>query len=412
MTARAPDDRSRGLSPGDPALRRLTAALFLAGLVTFAALYATQPLLPLLGAAFAKTPAETTLTVSAATISLGLALLFLGPVSDAHGRTNIIVASLFASSAVTLACAVAPTWHLLLALRALLGISVAGLPAVAVAYLREEVHPAAAGRATGTYIGGTALGGMAGRLVAGGIADVLDWRWALAGIGLLCLACAVAVRALLPASSHFIAQPLRPRELTQRTLRLLADPTQLALMSLSFCAMGAFVATFNAMGYRLEAPPYELSVGVAGLVFLVYALGSWSSTRAGRATDRRGPGTVAVVGLVINLAGIALAAMRPMSLIVAGLSLVTVGFFAAHAVASGWVAANSVRRGLGTGQAASLYLFAYYLGSSLAGTAAGSAWSAHGWTGVTWLTGSLVALASLAAVAASSREPRPSRIPG
>ncbi len=104
--------------------------------------------------------------------------------------------------------------------------------------------------------------------------------------------------------------------------------------------------------------------------------------------------------------------MRPLPLIVAGLSLVTVGFFAAHAVASGWVAANSVRRGLGTGQAASLYLFAYYLGSSLAGTAAGSAWSAHGWTGVTWLTGSLVALASLAAVAASSREPRPPRIPG
>lgn len=372
---------------------RASTALFLAGLVTFASLYATQPLLPLLGADFGRSPAETALTVSAATISLGIALVFLGPVSDAIGRTNIMLTSLFASSVVTLACALSPSWHMLLGLRALLGVCVAGLPAVAVAYLREEVPPERAGQAIGTYIGGTALGGMAGRLVCGLVADLAGWRWALAAIGLVCTASALVVWRLLPASRNFHAEALRPRELTARTLRLLGDRTQLALMGLSFCAMGAFVSCFNAMGYRLEAPPYSLSVGVAGLVFAVYAFGSWSSARAGRAAETRGVRTVTAGALVIHLAGIALAAARPLPLVVVGLCLTTIGFFAAHGVASGWVAASAQAHRLGTAQAASLYLFAYYLGSSVAGSLAGLAWSRLAWPGVSLLTGSLVLLA-------------------
>ncbi|GAA1399001.1 MFS transporter [Luteococcus peritonei] len=386
----------RGHAPGEPAYRRLTVALFLAGLVSFAAIYCTQPLLPLLGEAFGRSPAETALTVSATTIALGLALLFLGPVSDAIGRTTVMLASLWATGLVTLAGALVHSWHLLLALRLLVGVCAAGLPAVAVAYLREEVTPAFASRATGLYIGGTALGGMSGRLVSGLLADLWGWRAAVLGIGLLALVCAAAVQHLLPRSTAFVAQPLDPAGLTRKTLALLRSPVQLGLMAMSLCAMGAFVACFNAMGFRLEGPPYHLSVGVAGLVFLVYAFGSWSSARAGRAAQDRGPAVVALGGLAIHLAGIVLLTARPLLLVLVGLALTTIGFFAAHGVASGWVAAAAAQRGLGTAQAASLYLFAYYLGSSVAGTAAGWAWSSHGWPGVTVLTGSLVLLAGLA----------------
>ncbi|MGO4956929.1 MFS transporter [Luteococcus sp. Sow4_B9] len=391
----APASTSRGHRPGESAYRNTTVALFLAGLATFATLYCTQPLLPVLGEVFSITPAQTALSVSVTTLALGGALLFLGPVSDAVGRTNVMLTSLFASAVLTLVSAVSPTWHLLLASRALLGLCVAGLPAVAVAYLREEIDASAASRATGLYIGGTALGGMSGRLVTGALADLFGWRSAIAGIGLLALACAVAVWLLLPRSRHFVAQPLSPATLTRKTLDLLGNRVQLALMGVGFLGMGAFVACFNAMGFRLAAPPYELSVGVAGLVFLVYALGSWSSARAGRATERHPASTVVLGGLGLHLGGIALTAARQLPLVVLGLALVSVGFFAAHGVASAWVSANAVENRLGTGQAASLYLFAYYLGSSTAGTAAGWAWSRWAWPGVTVLTGGLIAAALL-----------------
>ena len=99
---------------------------------------------------------------------------------------------------VGIAIAVAPTWPILLGLRVLQGVVLAGLPAVAMAYLSEEVHADGYAQAAGLYIGGTALGGMSGRLITGALADAFGWRWALAGVGLVGLGCALAVIAVLP----------------------------------------------------------------------------------------------------------------------------------------------------------------------------------------------------------------------
>ena len=189
-------------------------------------------------------------------------------------------------------------------LRTLLGVTLAGLPAVAVAYLREEVHEDSSAKATGLYIGGTALGGMVGRLLAGGLADLGGWRLALGGIGLLALACAVLTRWLLPPSRHFVAAPARPRQLLATTRRLVRDPALLALYGIGATLMGAFVAVYNAMGFRLAAEPYALSLGVAGLVFCVYPLGSLSSAYAGRLADRYGRRPVVPVACAVTAAGV------------------------------------------------------------------------------------------------------------
>ncbi|WP_409483925.1 MFS transporter [Arsenicicoccus dermatophilus] len=391
-------ERPQGHRPGSAAYRRITVALFLGGLATFATIYTTQPLLPELARVFGLSPARSALSVSATTLALGASMLAVGPSSETLGRTRVMHASLLASSLVTVATALAPGWHLLLALRVLLGVAVAGLPGVAVAYLREEVDPSAASRAAGLYIGGTALGGMAGRFVTGGIADLAGWRWAIAAVGLMSLGCAVAVRVLLPPSRRFTPAPLPLGELLAMTRRMATDPVLLALYGIAFCSMGAFVSAFNAMGFRLAAAPYGLSVGVAGLVFAVYAPGSVASARAGRMADRHGARVVVPIALTTFGSGLAITLATPLWLVVAGLSVVSVGFFAAHGVASGWVAERAVRVGRGTAQATSLYLFAYYLGSSVCGTVAGAAWSAGGWPLVVAWTGGLVLVAVVLAL--------------
>ena len=292
---------------------------------------------------------------------------------------------------------------------------VAGLPAVAVAYLREEMHPGAAARATGVYIGGTALGGMAGRLVTGAVADLLDWHWAVATIGVIALGCGIAVRILLPTSRGFVPQSLRPRELAGHVRGILRDPLQLGLQFLALASMGAFVGVFNAMGFRLAAAPYLLSVGQSGLIFLVYAFGSWSSARAGRSVESHGPLRVIQGGLLIAIVGVGVTGLSPIACVVAGVALLTIGFFAAHGVASGWVAARAISRGVGAGQAASMYLFAYYLGSSVVGTVSGLAWSVAAWPGVMVLTGSLLVaalLVTLPMVRAAGSGPRASHTDG
>ncbi len=383
---------------GDPAIRRAGLSLFLAGVAVFAMLYAPQPLLPELSQRFRVSPAVATLSVGLTTLTLAVGLLVAGPVSERVGRTRMVHLSLAASSVLGLLCALSPSWELLLAGRALQGFALAGLPAVGVAYLNEELHPEVAGAATGLYVGGNAIGGMSGRLLSGALDDIGGWRLALGGIAVLGTACAIAVVLLLPRSRRFVAGQPGLRTVAHNTRGVVSDPVLLGLYALGALLMGAFVAVFNALGFRLQAPPYALSTAAAGLVFLVYAFGSVSSTIAGKAADRIGRRTVVPIGVTVMLAGVLLTLLHSLTGLIAALAVMTIGFFAAHGVASGWVAARAGLGGRATAQAASTYLFAYYAGSSIGGSLAGRAWSRAGWDGVVLLTAGFVTAALVVTV--------------
>jgi YNFM family putative membrane transporter len=286
----------------------------------------------------------------------------------------------------------------LLGLRLLQGVTLAGLPAVATAYLREELHPGTHARAAGVYIGGTAIGGMTGRLVTGPIADLAGWRWALAAIAAVGLVCAVAVRLLLPASRNFVPAAASAGHLAAMTRRALGDPALRALYAIGACSVGAFVAVFNALGFRLTSAPFDLGLGAAGLVFLVYPIGTVGSMIAGRLADRFSRRGVVPIGCLIAIAGVLLTLPDRLPVVVLGLSVMTAGFFAVHGVASGWVPTRAHAGGVAAGQAASLYLFAYYLGSSVFGSLTGPAWTAAGWPGVVLLAGGLLLVTGLLAV--------------
>jgi len=400
-----PAPAAAAVSPGplgydldDPGYRRIIAALFAAGVGTFALLYSAQALLPEFARSFSITAAQSTLAVSMTTIGLGVTLLVAGPLSEVVGRTRLIHLSLVASAVVGVACAVAPTWEVLLGLRLLQGVTLAGLPAVATAYLREELHPGTHARAAGVYIGGNAIGGMTGRLVTGPIADVAGWRWALAAVAGVGLVCAVVVWVLLPASRHFVPVPAHVGSLLAMTRRALSDRALLALYAIGACCIGGFVAVFNALGFRLTAAPFDLGLGAAGLVFLVYPVGTVGSVVAGRLADRFSRRAVVPIGSLVALAGVLLTLTDSLPLIVLGVAVLTAGFFAVHGVASGWVPTRAHAGGVAAGQAASLYLFAYYLGSSVFGSLTGQAWSVAAWPGVVLLAGGLFVVTGVLAL--------------
>ncbi|MBK7721333.1 MAG: MFS transporter [Austwickia sp.] len=374
---------------GAPAYWRITVCMFLAGLVTFAPLYGVQPLLPILAAEFGVTPARSTLAVSAATLGIGAALLVVGPLSEVIGRRVLMLGSLSAAAVTGVACGLAPSFEWLLVARAAQGVALSGLPAVAVAYLSEELAPRAQARAAGLYIGGTALGGMSGRLLVGGLAEIADWRVGLVVLGVGSAIGASALAVLLPASRRFVPAPRGPRALARTTGALLTDRAMVGLFAVAATGMGAFVAVFNAIAFRLTQPPYSLSSGTLGLVYLVYLSGSASSMLAGRAVARHGQRAVAPWGAAIMTLGALITLAQPLPLVIVGIGTITVGFFALHAVASGWVAARALAGAGAPGTASSLYLVSYYAGASGFGTLAGTAWSAFGWPAVATLCAGL-----------------------
>ena len=352
------------------------------GVATFALLYSTQAILPELADRFGVSSAGSTLTVSLTTLGLGLALLVAGPASDVSAGPRFIHLSLAASAVVAAACALAPTWSTLLALRLLAGVALAGLPAVATAYLREELHPSTHARAAGLYIGGTALGGMAGRLLTGAVAEAAGWRWALASTALLAWPAPSSCGCCSPPSRRFTPAPTGVQHAARHGRRALADPALLALYAIGGCSVGALVAVFNTLGFRLSGAPFHLGLGAASLVFLVYPLGTVSAVAFGRLADRFGRRAVAPARVPARGRGRAAHARS----VVAGPGR------RAFAADRRVLRRPRRRQRLGAGarprrrcrhcQAASLYLFAFYLGSSVFGSLAGAAWTGAGWPGV------------------------------
>lgn len=380
-----------GYRHGEAGFRRVAVALFAGSFASFGLLYNIQPLLPGFSRDFEVSASTAALSISFATITLGIMMLFAGQLSEVVGRTPMMRWSTVAAAVVTALTAIAPSWGWMLGLRAMVGILLAGFPAVAMAYLREEVHPSSHARATGLYIGGTALGGMAGRLVSGGLAQAADWRWAMAGTAAYGLLCAGVVLVTLPASRNFHPAARSFRSSLTSFVGVLRDSTLLGLYAIGGLVMGAYVAIFNITGFRLESAPYLLPVGIAGLIYLVNPLGAGSSIVAGRFAERLGRRAVVPLGFLVTMAGVLLTLASPVWLFIAGLAIVTIGFFAVHGVTSGWVVARAYLGDRSTGSASAMYLFTYYLGSSILGTLSGTAWKHGGWS--TLAIGTLIALA-------------------
>ncbi|WP_438500628.1 MFS transporter [Pantoea ananatis] len=390
MPAQSEAPSSDWIMRGTRPFMRVTLALFSAGLATFALLYCVQPILPVLSAQFGISPAASSISLSISTAMMALGLLVTGPLSDAIGRKSVMVTALLLAAICTLLSATMTSWHGILLMRGLIGLSLSGVAAVGMTYLSEEIHPSVVAFSMGLYISGNSIGGMSGRLISGVLTDFFSWRIAIAAIGCFALAAALMFWKILPESRHFRPASLRPRHLTINFRLHWRDAGLPLLFAEGLLLMGAFVTLFNYIGYRLLGAPWHLSQAVVGLLSVVYLTGSWSSPKAGALTSRFGRGPVMFGSTFIMLMGLLLTAFNGIALIFIGMMLFTAGFFAAHSVASGWIGPRARRA---KGQASSLYLFSYYVGSSVAGTAGGFFWHQFGWDGLTLFISALLVLA-------------------
>ncbi|MDQ7094851.1 MFS transporter [Desulfosporosinus sp. PR] len=367
------------IKQGTPSFRRALLALFAGGFNTFAILYDIQPLMPELSRDFHSSPTLTSLSLSLTTISMAISMLFVGSLSDAWGRKSIMTVSLFAASVLAVLTAISPDFHVLLVLRVIAGIVLAGLPAIAMTYLSEEIEPNGLGIAMGIYISGNSIGGMGGRIISGMVTDYFNWRIGIAVIGVLSLAATLLFSLTLPPSKHFRQRSLNLRTMAESLLSQFKDSNLVCIYALGFLLMGSFVTLYNYIGYQLAAPPYSLSQSLVGWIFIVYITGTFSSTWMGRLADRHPRHKVIWIALGIVFTGAVITLSGNLWAKIAGIAIFTFGFFGGHSVASSWIGKLAKQH---KAQASSLYLFCYYVGSSIGGTTGGIFWTRFGWAGV------------------------------
>ncbi|MEV6105584.1 MFS transporter [Streptomyces sp. NPDC051940] len=370
------------LTPGGAGYRRMVLALFAAGVATFALLFSTQALLPALTADLGASASAASWTVSAATLALALSVLPLSLVSERIGRRALMTYALAAAVALALVMPLAPDITTLTVLRALQGAAIAGIPASAIAYIADEVEGPSVLGAIGLFVAGNSIGGMTGRILTGWTAEAWGWRAALAAVALLALVCALLYRVTLPRARHFRAGPVAPRAVASTVRGHLSDGLLCRLYAIGALFMVVFGAVYTVIGLRLAGEPFSLSQGLIGSIFVIYLVGTVSSAAAGRLVDRLGRRGTLYAAALTTACGLLLSLSSSLYAVLLGLVLLTAGFFAGHAVASGSVsrAARS-----GRAQATALYQVSYYAGSSAGATLGAVAFHAAGWEGVVLL---------------------------
>ncbi|MER5523800.1 MFS transporter [Streptomyces sp. NPDC002677] len=392
-TAPVSDTSDSRMAPGGPGYRRMSFALFLAGVATFALLYSTQALLPLISDGFGVSASDASWTVAAATGGLALFVIPMSALSERFGRRTVMTASLAVAVTVGLLVPFAPSLGVLVVLRGIQGAALAGLPASAQAYLAEEVRPRALVTAIGLFVAGNSVGGMSGRVITGWVAQEWGWRVAVGVIGVIAVGCAVAFRLLLPAPRHFRAGSLHPRRLLGTVRDHLANPLLRRLYAIGALFMTVFGGVYTVIGYRLTEAPFSLPQGIIGSIFLVYLVGTVSASTAGRLVGRLGRRGALYLGGGTTAAGLILSLADSLPLVLLGLVLITAGFFAGHAVASSAVSKTATH---GRAQASAIYQSAYYIGSSAGSTVGALAFHASGWSGTVGVA--LLAIAGVVAI--------------
>ncbi|MBG6213804.1 MULTISPECIES: MFS transporter [unclassified Cryobacterium] len=399
-----------GHSHGSSDYRKLLAGLFFAGIATFAQLYSPQAVLAQIADDVGVSAADAALVISASTLGLAVGVIPWSIMADRLGRVRAMSIAVIAATVFGLLVPFAPTFSLLLTGRLVEGLMLGGVPAIAIAYLSEEIEPRHAARAAGTYVAGTSIGGLLGRLVAGPITELANWRVGVLTVGALCAVAAVLFITLIPAPRGFVPRPFVPRvghkrgahelgtdlSLVMLLRANLTSPRLLALYAQGFLLMGGFVALYNYLGFRLAHDPFNLPQALISLVFVAYVAGTWSSAQAGILTARFGRWSVLLSSLACMTAGVLLTLSTVLAIVLLGVLLATAGFFAAHAVASGWTGAEAP---VGRAQASSLYNLSHHTGSSLFGWLGGEFFVQWGWVGMVGMVAGLAVVAAALTVA-------------
>ncbi|MFJ7930033.1 MFS transporter [Peribacillus sp. NPDC096448] len=385
------------IEPAGKSFRKTILALFLGSFVTFADLYSTQPVIPVFVKQFGVSPAMASLTLSFATGTLALCLLLVSFFSENIDRKKIMGTALTLSALLSICVSfIQDDLYILIAIRAIQGAVLAGFPAIAMAYINEEFHPKSLGYVMGIYVSGSSIGGLAGRLIVGVLTDHFSWNIAIGSLGALSLIISLAFWWMLPPSQHAVRVRVSLSRIKTSLINNLRNNRLVLLFGMAFLLMGSFVTVYNFVGIPLMGPPYHLSQTLIGFIFIIYLVGTFSSTWMGKLADQYSRRLVLLIGIAIMLMGALLTLLDPLLLKIMGLALFTFGFFGAHSIASSWVGSLADRSE--KAQASALYLLFYYAGSSVVGASGGLFLMKFGWGGVISAVSILILLAAACAM--------------
>ncbi|ELY3407474.1 MFS transporter [Vibrio parahaemolyticus] len=383
------------VSFGTPEYKRITLSLALGSFLVFSNLYLLQPMLPTFATLFSISETQVNWLFAASTLALSFSLVPMAVLSESIGRKPVMMVGLFSIPAISALMLLGDSFIFLVACRALIGIALAAFAAVAVAYMAEELDKHAFSMAIGTYIAANSLGGIAGRISGGLLADNFSVDFAIEVMMVVTLIGVICVHYLLPKQRNFTPSSSSLRHQNRAIIGHFRNQRVWFAMLIGGLNFALFVNLYSVMGFRLVSAPHNVPVGLASLIFICYLGGTFSSRCAGHWSKRYSSILGMFIGAVVSMAGMWIAAFESLAAMLIGLLLISFGAFFTHTLAYGWVGQNATQA---KATATALYLVHYYVGGSLGGFLLLYCWQHGGWSTVL-LGGSILYAVMFAAIA-------------
>ncbi|HCE4762733.1 MFS transporter [Vibrio parahaemolyticus] len=383
------------VSFGTPEYKRITLSLALGSFLVFSNLYLLQPMLPTFATLFSISETQVNWLFAASTLALSFSLVPMAVLSESIGRKPVMMVGLFSIPAISALMLLGDSFIFLVACRALIGIALAAFAAVAVAYMAEELDKHAFSMAIGTYIAANSLGGIAGRISGGLLADNFSVNVAIEVMMVVTLIGVICVHYLLPKQRNFTPSSSSLRHQNRAIIGHFRNQRVWFAMLIGGLNFALFVNLYSVMGFRLVSAPHNVPVGLASLIFICYLGGTFSSRYAGHWSKRYSSILGMFLGAVVSMAGMWIAAFESLAAMLIGLLLISFGAFFTHTLAYGWVGQNATQA---KATATALYLVHYYVGGSLGGFLLLYCWQHGGWSTVL-LGGSVLYAVMFAAIA-------------
>ncbi|MDO5769639.1 MAG: MFS transporter [Psychrobacter sp.] len=368
--------------------------LMLIGVFAFLQVYSIQSILPVLMIDFRASEVQVGMVVGATVFAVALMSPFLGMLSDAVGRKQIIVGAILFLALPTALIASSSSIEALGVWRFLQGLSVPGITVVTIAYIGEEFEGLTVAELMSYYVAGSVLGGFLGRFILGHLHEWIGWRSAYYAMAALTVAGAMWVARTLPASQHFIPSP-KFRDALQTLRRHMTNRYVVSASLLGFCVLFSLVGCFTFINLHLAGAPYQLSTGNLANIFAVYLIGVVITPLSTQIVRRFGSARTIIAAVMMSMTGVLFTLASPLWLIVLGLTVMSSGVFITQSATISYIATNVKE---GRSLASGLYYMAYYAGGTVGAWACGLAFAQGDWAWTVWV---LVAVQIMALLIAS-----------
>jgi MFS transporter, YNFM family, putative membrane transport protein len=317
------------------------------------------------------------MTVSAATLGVAISAPVFGALTERLARKRVIVVSILGVSIPTLLAATSTSLAQLVFWRFLQGIMVPGIIAVVVTYIGEEWPPARIALVMSFYVSGTALGGFAGRVSAGILADHFSWRVSFLALGIASLAGAAAVALWLPHGRPRAPMPHKSTSFPDDVQAMFRNRRLIATFAVGFNVLFSLVGVFTWITFYLASPPFSLSTTALSSLFFVYLIGLVITPAAGLLITRVGLRAGIGGAICCSIAGVLLTLVHSLPIVILGLTMLSSGVFIAQTASQSHLRIAAPPGARVT--AAGLYLTCYYLGGTAAGVVPGAFWALGKW---------------------------------